>query len=135
MLKMPSVEPPPRPNSAAISQTEGSPRSALKEPEAGESPANSPPPPHRANSTATITDRPPSSPKAARQEDQRRKSSAISGTKINARLGAISWIASALPQWLESISAGIVAMAEGMERAGGAPRNMSPRRMDQRLLA
>src|SRR6056297_371807 len=71
-----------------------------------------------------------------RQENHSMSISAIRGAATKPRFGAISWIETAFPQWLESTISVSVVMPEGRYSPAAMPRkNMAARRAHRSRLA
>src|SRR5919106_5363968 len=129
------VEPTPTPNSTPMSQKAGMRVSNRNAPDAGDWPANSPPLPNRWYAKLAMSEATPRKLNAVRHVDHRRNSSATKGLAKNARFGASSWTAMALPQFCCSMSDVMVAIAEAMYRPAAVPRPRRPRRIVHKLLA
>ena len=88
-------------------------RRALKDLRLGGSPENSPPLPNLVNTIPTNTEAPPNKAITPRQENHPKKASATRGATTKPKLGASSWMATALPQCLEATMEVRVAIPEG----------------------
>src|SRR5687767_2483526 len=97
-----------------INQNVGVRTSVPKALDSGDSPGNSPPRPNRAKLMLARIDKAPRIANAERQLAHLRNNSAINGLIKNARFGASSCTAIALPQCARSTSEVIVAIADGM---------------------
>ena len=113
MVYMPKVPQMPKEKRTVIIQKAGSAKRVLRDPRLGASPRNSPPLPKNAKAIPISIETVPKKRITTRHENQVINSSDSNGAKTKPKLGASSWIASALPQCLTLIKEIRVVMPDG----------------------